>query len=107
MNETHEEIKTDSWGDSIDWSDMTDINESYQEENKNIWGITPSLGEIFLVLFSDKKTFLGYVGDLENEDGKYFTLKNENKSLLFETEENGIVKMKTDDYEILDIKKLK
>jgi len=102
-----EELKTDEWGDSISWSDTTDMNDSLQDEGKSVWGIIPNLGETFLVLFSDKKTFLGYVGDVENEDGKYFTLKNDSKSLLFQTEESGIIKMKTDDYEILDIKKLK
>ena len=113
MSEIQEETKTDEWGDSIEWADTTatwGVDDSYHEnwgEGNQVWGIIPNLGEIFLVLFSDKKNFLGYVGDVENEDGNYFTLKNDKKSLLFETEESGVVKMKTDDYEILDIKRLK
>ena len=100
-----EEMKTDEWGDSIQWDDSEDWNLS--SDTTNSWGIIPNLGESFIVLFEDKKTFLGSVNDVENSEGKYFTLKNKDKSLLFQTEENGVVKMKTDDYEILDIQKIK
>lgn len=100
-----EEMKTDEWGDSIQWDDSEDWNLS--SDTTNSWGIIPNLGESFIVLFEDKKTFLGSVNDVENSEGKYFTLKNKEKSLLFQTEENGVVKMKTDDYEILDIQKIK
>jgi len=107
MSDTQEEMKTDDWGDSIEWSEMTYINESSQEKTSNWWEYSPELGETYIVLFNDKKVFLGNVNDVENVDGKYFTLKNIGKSLLFQTEMNGSIKMKTDDYEILDIKKLK
>ena len=110
MSEIQEEMETDDWRDDLDesWSDATDMIQSFQDEGKGVWGrIIPNIGELFLVLFSDKKTFLGYVGDIENEESKYFTLKNDTKSLLFQTEESGSVKIKTDDYEILDIKRIK
>lgn len=108
MSKIQEEMETDEWGDGIGWSDTTDMIQSYQDNGNDVWGrVIPNIGETYLVLFSDKKMFLGYVGDVENEEGKYFTLKNDSKSLLFQTEENGIVKMKTDDYEILDIKRIK
>lgn len=101
-----EELKTDDWGDSIEWDETDELNISL-DKGINNWGISPNLGETYMVLFKDKKLFLGSVNNVENEDGKYFTLKNNSKSLLFETEETGIIKMKTDDYEILDIKRLK
>lgn len=110
MSETQEEMKTDDWGDYIEWSDTFDINDSSHEdwgEAKSALGILPNMGDFYMVLFNDKKLFLGTVNNVENEEGKYFTLKNDSKSLLFQTEDNGVLKMKTDDYEILDIKKLK
>lgn len=105
-----EELKTDEWGDSIEWDETEEFSENIISSDENIkshWGIIPNLGETFIVLFHDKSSFLGTVNNVENEDGKYFTLKNDKKSLLFETEESDVVKMKTDDYEIIDIKKIK
>mgnify|MGYP000639567239 FL=1 len=111
MSETHgDELKTDTWGDSIQWTDTTEMNESSEDnwgEDNSYWGIFPNLGDTFLILFDDNKSFIGSVNNVENADGKYFTLKNDDKSLLFQTEDNGNIKMKTDDYEILDIKKIK
>ena len=34
MSETQEEMKTDDWGDSVEWSDTFDINDSSHED----WG---------------------------------------------------------------------
>jgi hypothetical protein len=100
------EMKTDTWGDSVEWDSIDDWGNSENENDSN-WGVIPSLGDTFIVLFTDDKKFLGSVHDVDNQEGKYFTLKNNNKSLLFETEDGGIIKMKTDDYEILDIQKIK
>tara|TARA_B100000900_G_C20599746_1_gene725016 strand:+ start:1014 stop:5627 length:4614 start_codon:yes stop_codon:yes gene_type:complete len=108
-NYPEDENKTDTWGDSIQWDETYDFDENMidSNENKSEWGIIPTLGEIYIILFHDKTSFLGTVNNIENQEGKYFTLKNEKKSLLFQTQENDTIKMKTEDYEIIDIKKIK
>tara|TARA_Y100000389_G_scaffold45016_1_gene39757 strand:- start:6603 stop:11213 length:4611 start_codon:yes stop_codon:yes gene_type:complete len=102
----NEEMTTDGWGDGIDWGEETSPWGEETSENKSEWGITPKMGEQFIVLFKDGNKFLGIVNDIENEEGKYFTLKNGEKSLLFQTKE-GVVVLKTEDYEILDIQRIK
>lgn len=101
-------METDTWGDAVEWDSIDDVNNHGDESwGETDWGIVPELGDTFFILFSDNKKILGDVGDIENQEGTYFTLKNSNKSLLFVTETNGTIKMKTEEYEIIDIKKIK
>ena len=106
MSDPNEEMKTDGWGDGIDWGEETVPGGVETSDKHPEWGIAPKMGEQFIVLFKDGNKFMGVVNDIENEEGKYFTLKNNEKSLLFQTKE-GIVVLKTDDYEILDILRVK
>jgi len=107
MSEGLVEMKTDTWGDVVQWDETEEWTEGETWGDTQATGLTPTLGDTFIVLLKDNKTFVGSVNIVENQDGKYFTLKNNDKSLLFQTEEDGSVKLKTDEYELLDIQRIK
>ena len=105
------EMLSDGWGDQIEWADTENWTSSPAptewNDTSNVWGTTPILGERYIVLFNDKTIFTGTVNEVENAESKYFTIVNDEKTLLFQLADNGTIETKTHDYDIADIARVK